>query len=246
MKKSLFAIVFFLGCTYLCQSQDTIKWLDKNSFETALETEHKPSFIFIKDGEDEKMRDIEDGHDERFKEMQRRMFDFLKDSSLVSLLNDKFNCFRFDPTRDSITFRDSSYNKIEKRGRFSHEFVPALTGSDRNRLPAIVIRDKSFAFYEFKRRPSRLAEMKVILAAEELKMNYLKGHLPEGNRHLDENSRMLERAEKQVESEEASLEKLDKSIFSGRQEAKSLIKKLNYFLSDEYKKTDLQSFEKRK
>ena len=86
-------------------------------------------------------------------------------------------------------------------------------------------------------------EMKILLAAEKLKVNYLEENLAEDSKLLSENSRTLERAERQVKSEEANLEKLDKSIFSGRQEASSLIKKLNYFLDEAFKEMDLQTYE---
>ena len=244
MNKSLFTIVLLLVCTCFCQGQDTIKWLDEATFESAIEKEDKPSFIYIKESKDERMMGMED--DERFKEMQSRMLDFLKDSNLITVLNENFNCYRFDAAIDSITHKGTTYKKTEQRGRTSHEFIPVLTDSDRNRLPAIVIRDKAFKLYEFKMRPSKLEEMKILLAAEELKANYLKEHLSEDNRTLQESGMMLERAQKQVESEDANLEKLDTSVFSGRQEASSLIKKLNYFLDDEYKTTDLKSFEKKK
>ena len=211
------------------------------SFESAIEKEDKPSFIYIKESKDEQMRGRED--DVRFKEMQSRMLDFLKDSNLITVLNENFNCYRFDLAADSIVFKGVTYKKGEQRGRTSHEFVPVLTDSDRNRLPAVVIRDKTFKLYEFKMRPSQLEEMKILLAAEKLKVNYLEENLAEDSKLLSENSRTLERAERQVKSEEANLEKLDKSIFSGRQEASSLIKKLNYFLDEAFKEMDLQTYE---
>ena len=211
------------------------------SFESAIEKKEKPSFTFIKDSEDERMREMED--DDRFKEMMSRIYSFLEDSSLVAMLNEKFNCYRFDPTLDSITFKKKTYKKIEQRGRSSHEFVSVLTGVERNRLPAIIIKDKSFNLYEFKMRPSQLEEMKVLLAVENLKANYLKENLAEDSKLLMENSRGLERAQRQVKSEEANQGKLDKSVFSGRQEAKSLIKKLNYFLDEAFKEMDLQTYE---
>jgi hypothetical protein len=242
MKQSLVTIILILGHTFLCQAQDTIKWLDEATFEKALEEEKKPSFIFIKDSEDDIMRGMDD--DDRFKEMMGKMYSFLEDSSLVAMLNKKFNCYRFDPAMDSVIYKGTTYKKTEQRGRSNHEFVPVLTGVERNRLPAIVIKDKSFNLYEFKMRPSQLEEMKVLLAAEELKANYLKENLAEDSKLLMENSRGLERAQRQVKSEEANLEKLDKSIFSGRQDAKSLIKKLNYFTQEAYKNSDLQTFEK--
>ena|GEM_PF-2351746 len=241
MNKSLFTIVLLLVCTCFCQGQDTIKWLDMASFESAIEKEDKPSFIYIKESKDEQMRGRED--DGRFKEMQSRMLDFLKDSNLITVLNENFNCYRFDLAADSIVFKGVTYKKGEQRGRTSHEFVPVLTDSDRNRLPAVVIRDKTFKLYEFKMRPSQLEEMKILLAAEKLKVNYLEENLAEDSKLLSENSRTLERAERQVKSEEANLEKLDKSIFSGRQEASSLIKKLNYFLDEAFKEMDLQTYE---
>ena len=242
MNKSLFTIVLLLVCTCFCQGQDTIKWLDMASFESAIEKEDKPSFIYIKESKDEQMRGRED--DGRFKEMQSRMLDFLKDSNLITVLNENFNCYRFDLATDSIVFKGVTYKKGEQRGRTSHEFVPVLTDSDRNRLPAVVIRDKTFKLYEFKMRPSQLEEMKILLVAEELKANYLKENLSEDNPTLRESGMMLKRAQKQVDSEEANLEKLDTSVFSGRQEASSLIKKLNYFTQEAYKNSDLQTFEK--
>ena len=211
------------------------------SFESTIEKEDKPSFVYIKESKDERMMRMED--DERFKEMQSRMLDFLNDSNLIAVLNEKFNCYRFDPTLDSITFKKKTYKKIEQRGRSSHEFVSVLTGVERNRLPAIIIKDKSFNLYEFKMRPSQLEEFKILLVAEELKVNYLKENLAEDSRLLKENSRTLERAQMQLKSEEANLEKLDKSIFGGRQQAATLVKKLNYFLDEAFKEMDLQTYE---
>jgi hypothetical protein len=241
MNKSLFTIVLLLVCTFFCQAQDTIKWLDEATFEKAVEEKKKPSFIFIKDSEDDIMRGMDD--DDRFKEMMAKMYSFLEDSSLVDLLNEKFNCYRFDPATDSVSFKGVTYKKNQQRGLSNHEFVPVLTGIQRNRLPAIIIKDKDFNLYEFKMRPSQLEELKVLLAAEELKVNYLKENLAEDSRLLKENSRTLERAQRQVKSEEANLEKLDKSIFGGRQQAAPLVKKLNYFLDEAFKEMDLQTYE---
>jgi len=211
------------------------------SFESTIEKEDKPSFIYIKESKDERMMRMED--DERFKEMQSRMLDFLNDSNLIAVLNEKFNCYRFDSAMDSVIYNGTTYKKTEQRGRANHEFIRILTDSDRNKLPALVIRNKSFNLYEFKMRPSQLEEMKVLLAAENLKANYLKENLAEDSKLLMENSRGLERAQRQVKSEEANQGKLDKSVFSGRQEAKSLIKKLNYFLDEAFKEMDLQTYE---
>ena len=244
MNSPTLLLIVCISISNFCFAQDSIKWLDETGLEMAIEKGDKPSFIFIKESEDERMGGME--NDKRFKEMQSRMLNFLKDSNLITVLNENFNCYRFDPATDSITHKGTTYKKTEQRGRTSHEFITVLTDSDRNRLPAIVIRDKAFKLYEFKMRPSKLEEMKILLAAEELKANYLKEHLSEDNRTLQESGMMLERAQKQVESEDANLEKLDTSVFSGRQEASSLIKKLNYFLDDEYKTTDLKSFEKKK
>ena len=211
------------------------------SFESTIEKEDKPSFIYIKESKDQRMMRMED--DERFKEMQSRMLDFLNDSNLIAVLNEKFNCYRFDSGMDSVIYNGTTYKKTEQRGRANHEFIRILTDSDRNKLPALVIRNKSFNLYEFKMRPSQLEEMKVLLAAENLKANYLKENLAEDSKLLMENSRGLERAQRQVKSEEANQGKLDKSVFSGRQEAKSLIKKLNYFLDEAFKEMDLQTYE---
>jgi hypothetical protein len=242
MNKTFLTTLLFIALGSLCQGQDTIKWLDMASFESAIKKEDKPSFIYIKEIKDERMMRMED--DERFKEMQSRMLDFLNDSNLIAVLNEKFNCYRFDSAIDSVIYNGTTYKKTEQRGRANHEFIRILTDSDRNKLPAVVIRNKSFNLYEFKMRPSQLEEMKILLAAEKLKVNYLKANLAEDSKLLSENSRTLERAERQVKSEEVNLEKLDKSIFSGRQDANSLLKKLNYFTQEAYKNLDLQTFEK--
>ena len=81
------------------------------SFESTIEKEDKPSFIYIKESKDERMMGMED--DERFKEMQSRMLDFLNDSNLIAVLNEKFNCYRFDLAADSIVFKGVTYKKGE-------------------------------------------------------------------------------------------------------------------------------------
>ena len=124
MKPSLFTLILILGHTFFCQGQDTIKWLDEADLETTLEKKERPFFIFIKDSQDERMEGMED--DDRFKEMMSRMYSFLEDSSLVAMLNEKFNCYRFDPAMDSVSFKETTYKKTEQRGRTSHEFVSVL------------------------------------------------------------------------------------------------------------------------
>ena len=78
------------------------------SFESAIEKEDKPSFIYIKESKDEQMRGRED--DGRFKEMQSRMLDFLKDSNLITVLNENFNCYRFDLAGSPSSSKDKIFD----------------------------------------------------------------------------------------------------------------------------------------
>ena len=218
-------------------AQDKINWLSTTEFEKAIKQEKQNCLIFI-----EQDRVNENMPKEKAEEMQKRMFAFLEDDKLVDHINKNFICYKFNPKTESLNFQGKEYKQIEERGRTTHEFTVFLTESKRNKLPAIVLRDQNFNLFEYQASIPAVEEMQVLLDAERLKVNYIIEKLGVDNRNTKRSERMLEKLSQQLES--AQENKMSKSVFQARQNAKGFLKTLTYFTSESYQKTDLDSFNK--
>ena len=218
-------------------AQDKINWLTTTEFEKAIKQEKQNCLIFI-----EQDRVNENMPKERAEEMQKRMFAFLEDDKLVDHINKNFICYKFNPKNESLNFQGKEYKQIEERGRTIHEFTAFLTESKRNKLPAIVLRDQNFNLFEYQASIPAVEEMQVLLDAERLKVNYIIEKLGADNRNAKRSERMLEKQSEQLKS--AQENKMSKSVFPARQNAKVFLKTLTYFSSESYQKTDFESFNK--
>jgi len=218
-------------------AQDKINWLTTTEFEKAIKQEKQNCLIFI-----EQDRVDENMPKERAEEMQKRMFAFLEDDKVVDHINKNFICYKFNPLTESLNFQGKEYKQIEERGRTSHEFTAFLTESKRNKLPAIVLKDQNFNLFEYQASIPAVEEMQVLLDAERLKVNYIIEKLGADNRNAKRSERMLEKQSEQLKS--AQENKMSKSVFQARQNAKGFLKTLTYFTSESYQKTDFESFNK--
>ena len=218
-------------------AQDKINWLTTTDFEKAIKKEKQNVFIFI-----EQDRVNENIPKERADEMQKRMFAFLEDDKVVDHINKNFICYKFNPLTESLNFQGKEYKQIEERGRTTHEFTAFLTESKRNKLPAIVLRDQNFNLFEYQASIPAVEEMQILIDAERLKVNYIIEKLGADNRNAKRSARMLEKQTEQLKS--AQENKMSKSVFQARQNAKGFLKTLTYFTSESYQKTDLDSFNK--
>ena len=227
--------------TFTGLAQEKINWLTTSQFEKAVKKEKQNCFIFI---EDDRMN--ENIPKERVEAMKKRMSHFLQDEALIEYLNENFICYKFNTASESLSFQGKEYNKTEERGRPSHEFTNFLIENDRNRLPAIVLKDQKFNLFEYQKSLPRIEEMKVLLEAEKLKVNYIKEKLGEEHGHFRESVHMIKRHEERLKIAEGDKGGMSKSVFSGRQNAKGFLRILTYFASGSYQKTDLDSFAKTK
>jgi len=218
-------------------AQDKINWLTTTEFEKAIKQEKQNCLIFI-----EQDRVNENMPKEKVEAMQKRMFSFLEDDKLVDHINKNFICYKFNPKNESLNFQGKEYKQIEERGRTSHEFTAFLTESKRNKLPAIVLKDQNFNLFEYQASIPAVEEMQVLLDAERLKVNYIIEKLGADNRNAKRSERMLEKLSEQLKS--AQENKMSKSVFQARQNAKGFLKTLTYFTSESYQKTDFESFNK--
>ncbi len=216
-------------------AQDKINWLTTTKFEKAIKQEKQNCLIFI-----EQDRVNENMPKEKAEEMQKRMFAFLEDDKVVDHINKNFICYKFNPLTESLNFQGKEYKQIEERGRTTHEFTAFLTESKRNKLPAIVLRDQNFNLFEYQASIPAVEEMQVLLDAERLKVNYIIEKLGADNRNAKRSGRMLEKQTEQLKS--AQENKMSKSVFPARQNAKVFLKTLTYFTSESYQKTDFESF----
>ena len=238
MKKITILLTAFLF-TFTALAQEKINWLTTSQFEKAVKKEKQNCFIFIEDD-----RIQEDMPKERAEEMQKRMFAFLEDDKVVDHINKNFICYKFNPINESLNFQGKEYKQIEERGRTTHEFTNFLIENDRNRLPAIILKDQKFNLFEYQKSLPRIEEMKVLLEAEKLKVNYIKEKLGEDHGHFRESVHMIKRQEERLKIAEGDKGGMSKSVFPARQNAKQLLKTLTYFVSGAYQKTDMQSFKK--
>jgi len=221
--------------TFTALAQDEINWLTTSEFEKAIKQEKQNCFIFI-----EQDRVNENMPKERAEEMQKRMFAFLEDEKIVDHINKNFICYKFNPLTESLNFQGKEYKQIEERGRTTHEFTTYLTESERINLPAIVLKDQNFNLFEYQASIPSVEEMQVLLDAERLKVNYIIEKLGADNRNAKRSEIMLENQSERLKS--AQENKMSKSVFQARQNAKRFLKTITYFTSESYQKTDFESF----
>ena len=234
MKKITIVIIAILF-TFTGIAQEKINWLTTSEFEKAIKKEKQNVFIFIEDD-----RVNENMPKERAEEMQKRMFAFLEDDKLIGHINKNFICYKFNPLTESLNFKGKEYKKTEEIGRTTHEFTAFLTESKRNRLPAIVLRDQNFNLFEYQASIPAVEEMQILIDAERLKVNYIIDKLGVDNKNAKRSERMLEKQLEKLKS--AQENKMSKSVFQARQNAKGFLKTLTYFTSESYKKTDFERF----
>lgn len=234
-------LAMLLSVVVVAQEAATINWLSTSQFEKVIKKKKQNIFIFI---EDNRIQEEEVIPKEELEQMKKHMFGFLEDESLVSYLNKNFICYKFNPATETLKFQGKEYKKVNERGETSHEFTAFLTGSERSRLPAIVVMDKNFQLFQYKKAIPKTEELKLVLEAEKLKLNYLKEKLSEDSRYLQEGIQMLKRQEEMLKRAESNKDKKSKSVLSGRQNPKLLIKVLTYFESGAYKNTSLETYNK--
>tara|TARA_A100001035_G_scaffold265504_1_gene247715 strand:+ start:834 stop:1577 length:744 start_codon:yes stop_codon:yes gene_type:complete len=241
MRKKTITVFLLMLLTVVLAAQEatTVNWLNISQFEKAIKKKKQNVFIYI---EDNRIQEEEGITKEELDRMKKHMFGFLEDESLVSYLNENFICYKFNPETENLRFQGKEYKKVMERGRSSHEFTVFLTGSERNRLPAIVLMDKNLELFEYKKALPRIKELKLVLEAERLKVNFLKENLDKDSRYLQEGIQMLKRKEQILKKEESNKDKKNTSVFIGRKNPKKLIRVLTYFESEEYKNTDLETF----
>ncbi|MDG2288027.1 MAG: hypothetical protein P8L43_04635 [Candidatus Marinimicrobia bacterium] len=236
--KNIIILLTAVLFTFTGLAQEKINWLTTSEFEKAVKKENKNSFILIEN-------DIvnENITKERVEEMNKRFFSFLEDEMLIEYLNENFICYKFNISSEDLNFQGKKYLKTEERGKSSHEFSAFLTESKRNiRFAQIVLRDQEFNLFEYQVASPKIEEMKVLLEAEKLKINYLKEQLGADSRYLKESESSLKRQEKRLKL--AQENKKNKSVFPAKQKTERFLKTLTYFVSKSYQKTDLESFKK--
>ena len=216
-------------------AQDKINWLTTSNFEKALKKEKQNYFIFIEDN-----RVPTNISAEQIKERKKLMFAFLEDAKLVSYINNNFICYKFNPSSESLNFQGEEYWKIVKNGRTDHEFTNFLAQTDGNRLPVIVLRDQNFNLFEYQASAVEIEEIKVLIDAEKLKINFISGKLGPNNKNLKKSEQMLEKHTDKLKAVQENKE--SKSVFLARQNAKRFLKMITYFSSGAYQKKDLDSF----
>ena len=223
-------------------AQDKINWLTTRNFEKALKKEKQNYFIFIEDN-----RVPTNISAEQIKERKKMMFTFLEDEQVVNHINKNFICYKFNPLTESLNFQGKEYKQIEERGRTTHEFTVFLTESERINLPAIVLRDQNFnlfEYFEYQASAAEIEEIKVLIDAEKLKINFISGKLGPNNKNVKKSEQMLEKHTNQLKAVQENKE--SKSVFLARQNAKRFLKMMTYFSSGACQKTDLDSFLKSK
>jgi hypothetical protein len=219
-------------------AQDKINWLTTSKFEKALKKEKQNYFIFIEDN-----RVPNNISAEQIKERKKIMFAFLEDANLVSYINNNFICYKFNPSSESLNFQGEEYWKIVKNGRTHHEFTNFLAQTEGNRLPVIVLRDQNFnlfEYFEYQASSAEIEEIKVLIDAEKLKINFISGKLGPNNKNVKKSEQMLEKHTDKLKAIQENKE--SKSVFLARQNAKRFLKMMTYFSSGACQKTDLDSF----
>ena len=150
-------------------------------------------------------------------------------------------CYKFDINEsESLTFNKKEFEKNEsKNGIISHDFIDYLTGNEKNMLPAIVLRNNEFELFEFQK--ANIQELKIILEAEKIRLNYLSENLGSENAEVKKGERMVIQSEKRIKK--AVENPNSSSVFPLRGlDSRRLQKKLEYFLKDHYKKSDLKTY----
>ena len=240
MKKlSVLVLVVLICFVGIAQETTSINWLTIKQLERAVKKKKKNCFIFIEDDRIDKEDAIPK---EELELMKKHMFGFLEDAELIKYLNDNFNCYKFDPSSESLKFQGKEYKRLESKGRISNKFTSFLTEDNANRLPIIVIRNKDFQLFEYKKALPKTEELKVLLEAEKLKLNYIKEKFGENSKHLEESTHFIKKKARMLKKEEINKDKKNKSVLKGRQNAKRLLKTLNYFVSGAYQNTDLENY----
>ncbi|MDC0249451.1 hypothetical protein OAK24_01065 [Flavobacteriales bacterium] len=238
MKKIPIILIAFLFA-FTAVAQEKINWLKISQFEKLVKEKKQNCFIFIEEGAVNQQT-----INKRAEQRKKQRSHFLQDKKFIQYVNDNFICYRFNSETERVNFQGKEYKRIEEKGRYSHEFVNFLTESKTSGLATIVLKDKDFEFFEYKKSLLNIEEIQVLVDAEKLKADYITKNLGADNKNTKQAEQMLKRHSKRLQI--AQENKMNKSVIQVRGDAKRLIKTLTYFVSGSYKETDLQSFIKTK
>lgn len=235
MKKITIVIIAILF-TFTGIAQEKINWLTLDQFEKEIKKEKKDYFILIDDNRiNDKMSE------EMLNKRNKQAFSYLDDVDLINYLNKNFICFRFNPNTETISFNGISYKKEEKNNQVKHEFITFLTSQERDRLPAIVLRDKKFKLFKYKKFVPNIEELAILLEAEKVKNNYISEKLDKDNPAARRSAKMLENQQKKLE--EAQEDTNNPSVlFAYGQRSDRLLKMLIYFSTGANNKIDFKSY----
>jgi hypothetical protein len=226
---SLFTIVFFVSTG----NSQTIKWVSNSEFEEIVSNPSSKTFILIIDSSiDEKRED---------KATRRNNnYSFLEDSETVKFLNENFTCYKFDiGLSPSLTFNGVEYKTIKKGTKTSHEFVTFLAGTERIQIPSVVLKDKDFELYNYDRKEVNTEEIKILIEAEKIKLEFLSKKLDVKNKHSKRSSELIKKFQNDLSK--SSTGKQSQSIIPVRGN-NNFIKTLKYFNEDFYKTIDYQNY----
>lgn len=235
--KNIILISVLLSIYSLTGLSQNINWITTSEFEMEILNKKSKAFFILIDSPKP------NSENDPYAKMQKQAFNFLDDEKTVEFINSNFSCYRFNINdSDSLIFIENEYKKNEsKNGRITHDFVTYLTGKERSMLPAIVLRNSDFELFEFKQSTADIKELKILLEAENLKLNYL-------NENLEPEHSLIKRSEKTVQQAENKLKKAEEnpnsySVFPLRgEDSKRLNMKLEFFAEGHYETSDLKTY----
>ena len=226
-------------------SQEKIKWVKISELEDAIKNGKKDYFIFISIKNNANFLPDEYSNIE-LEHLYDEKFSFLKDTSVINYLNKNFVCFKFEPNDDDIIFQGIDYVNSEERFGRVHEFTNFLTSNIDVNYTAIVLRDKKFNLFEYKKSHSNMEVLKVLMNAEELKVNYIKSKLGEDNDQFKNSFNDLSRIKEKIKINKKREKELYKSVIKNYSKSSHLLSYLDFFISGSYKKIDLENHLKNK
>ncbi len=234
--RNIISTVLFMSFLTLTSYSQTINWISTSEFEKEVLNQKNENNFFILIDSPKSNTDSD-----QYSRMYRKLFSFLQDEQIVEFINSNFLCYKFNINEsESLTFNKKEYEKNEsKNGIISHEFVDYLTGDEKSMLPAIVLRNNEFELFEFQK--ANIQELNIMLEGEKIRLNYLSENLGLENAEVKKAERMVMQSEKRIKK--AIDNPNSYSVFPLRGlDSRRLQKKLEYFLKDHYKKSDLKTY----
>ncbi len=237
MKKITLIIATLFIFQGIAQAQ--VNWLSIDEFEKSVKKNNKDFFIVIDDN-----RNYSHYPKEKIEKRNNQLFSFLENDDFIEYINDNFICFRFNPLTESFSFNGVEYKRQENKRQNSHEFINFLTSSEKNNLPAVVLRTNNFELFKYSPSIPNTNELTVLLAAEKLKHNYLVDNLEENSPSLQRSARMVDVSMKKLEDSKKDIIKT--SVFDlSRFRRDDSFKIVNYFQQRLNETQDLDSFIKK-